>query len=73
MEMAQRNKLNRKAYARLCCAFFWHKFKGATALLVRLLLLAQTKRLEQHVEVHTRIMEEITSSSGRLYEAARKW
>ena len=49
--MAQRNKLNRKAYARLCRALFWHKFEGATALPVRLLLLAQTKKLEQRVGV----------------------
>ena len=52
MEMAQRNKLNRKAYARLCRASFWHKFEGATALPVRLLFLAQTKMLEQRVGVH---------------------
>ena len=37
MEMTQRNKLNRK---------------GATALPVRLLLLAQTKKPEQRVGAH---------------------
>ena len=52
MEKTQRNKLNRKAYVRLCCAvfgrrfFFWHKFEGANALL------AQTNKAEQHVGVH---------------------
>ena len=44
--MAQRNKLNRKSYARLCRVFFWHKFEGATALL------AQTNKAEQHLGVH---------------------
>ena len=52
LEMARRNKLNRKAYARLCRALFWHKLEGATALPVRLLLLAQTKKLEQRVGVY---------------------
>ena len=52
MEMGQRNKLNRKAYVRLCCALFWHKFEGATTLPVRSLLLAQTKKPEQRVGVH---------------------
>ena len=50
-----KNKLNRKAYARLCRAFLgsrWHKFEGTTALPVRLLLMAQTNRAEQHIEVH---------------------
>ena len=51
LEMARKNKLNRKAYARLCRALFWHKFEGATVLPVRLLLLAQTKKLEQRVGV----------------------
>ena len=41
MEMAQRNKLNRESYARLCrvsflqAIFFLHKFQGATALLAQ--------------------------------------
>ena len=52
MEMAKRNKLKRKAYARLCRALFRHKFEGATALPVRLLLLAQTKKPGQRVGVH---------------------
>ena len=52
MEMAQRNKLNRKSYARLSRVFFWQaiffglKFEGATALL------AQTNKAEQHLGVH---------------------
>ena len=51
MEMAQSYKLNRKACARLCRAFFWQaiflgKFEGATALL------AQTNTAEKHVGVH---------------------
>ena len=52
MEMAQRNKLNRKSYTRLCRVFFWQaivfwdNFEGATALL------AQTNKAEQHVGVH---------------------
>ena len=52
MEMEHRNKLSRKAYVRLCRALFWHKFEGATALPVRLLLLAQTKKPEQRVGVY---------------------
>ena len=36
--MTQRNKLNSTACARLCRAFLWRQFKGATALPVRLLL-----------------------------------
>ena len=52
LKMARRNKLNRKAYARFYRALFWHKFEGATALPVRLLLLAQTKKLEQRVGVY---------------------
>ena len=40
---------------------------------VHLLLVAQTNKAEQHVGVHDlRIIEEITSSSGKLYEAARE-
>ena len=56
MEMAQRNKLNRKiiraSLPRLFLAgdfFFWgggDKFEGATALL------AQTNKAEQHFGVH---------------------
>ena len=52
MEMGQRNKLNRKSYARLCRVFFWQaivfwqKFEGEIALL------AQTNKAEQHVGVH---------------------
>ena len=54
MKMAQRNKIEveQKSYARFChvlfgkVTFFWHKFKGAIALL------AQTNKAEQHVGVH---------------------
>ena len=42
MKMAQRNKLNRKSYARLCRVSFWQviffflpKFEEATALLAQ--------------------------------------
>ena len=40
-------------YARVSTApFFWRQFEGATALPVRLLLLAQTSKAEQHARDH---------------------
>ena len=38
--------------ARLVFGRRWHKFEGATALPVHLLLVAQTNKAEQHVGVH---------------------
>ena len=53
-KMAQKNKLNRKVCARLCCAFF----EGSSTLPVRLLLLDQQGRAAW-------IVEEIFSTSGK--------
>ena len=84
--MAQRNNLNRKP-TRFSVVpffrrqgFFWHKFEGATTLsvgtlsrVIKVLPLAQTNNAERSTLEFTRIKEEITSSSGYLYEAGRKW
>ena len=48
--MAQRNN-NPEKQARLCSAFFWRQFEWATALLVHLLLQAQTNKAEQKVAI----------------------
>ena len=64
MEMAQRNKLNRKSYARLFLAgdsLIWHIFKGETALP------AQTNKAEQHVGVH----EDSGWNTGKFFAFSR--
>ena len=53
-KMAQRNKLNWKACACLCRAYFWRQFETATALQLHLLLLAQQEKGR-------------AESSGKLY------
>ena len=72
---AQRNKLNRKSYTRLCRVFFGRRlFFGTTLkeqLPAELLCWLKPTRQSSTLEF-TRIMEEIISSSGKLYEAARK-
>ena len=71
MEKTQRNKLNRKAYARLCCAVFGRRFFFGTNLKEQPLCWFKPTRQSRTLEF-TRIMEEINSSSGKLYETARK-
>ena len=71
MEMAQRNKLNRKSYSRLCRVFFWQAIVSGTNLKEQLLCWLKPTRQSSTLEF-TRIMEENISSSGKLYEAARK-
>ena len=68
MEMAQRNKLNRKSYARLCRVFFGRRLFFGTNLKEKLLCWLKPTRQSSTLEF-TRIMKENISSSGKLYEA----